>query len=60
MPSTAGLMVMLNWAMAICRAESVTCTPHVEVPVASGVPEITPAALIVRPEGKLPELVFQE
>jgi hypothetical protein len=42
---------------AVCAGDSLsfTATVNVEVPVAVGVPEITPALDIVNPAGRLPE-----
>jgi hypothetical protein len=50
---------MLRLAVAVDEgvAASVTCTLKLDVPVAVGVPEITPVAVFnVRPAGKLPEV----
>ena len=52
----AGLaMVMLKVACAVCTwlLESATCTVKVVVPIAVGVPEITPPADRVSPAGKV-------
>ena len=52
--------VMLSALMAVPEAESVTCTVKLIVPVAVGVPEITPVAeLRVSPAGKLSTVMDQ-
>ena len=54
---------MLKFAVAVLAvgvSESVTVTVKFAVPEAVGVPEITPAALRVRPAGKLPVVTAQE
>jgi len=51
---------MLRLAVAVVAAESVTFTVKVEVPVAVGVPEMTPVlAFSVKPDGSVPTLILQ-
>jgi hypothetical protein len=49
--------VIDSWADAVCAGEelSVTATVKLEVPLAVGVPEITPALDRLSPVGRLPE-----
>jgi hypothetical protein len=50
---------MLRFAVAVLLSASVTFTVKLDVPVAEGVPEITPVlAFSVRPAGKLPLLML--
>ena len=53
----AGFTAMLSCFVAVSAGlpESATCTVKVEVPVAVGVPEITPLALRLNPLGSVPE-----
>ena len=54
---------MLRLAIAVLAvgvSESVTETVKLEVPAVVGLPEIAPAALRVRPAGKLPVVTAQE
>ena len=51
----AALTVTDSGADAVCDAPSFTATVNVDVPLAVGVPEITPALDNVSPAGKLPE-----
>lgn len=48
-------------AVAVCWGEplSATATVNVEVPLALGVPEITPALEIVSPTGRVPDAIDQ-
>jgi hypothetical protein len=59
---SAGLMMMLNAAVAVCGELSVSVTRTVKlyVPTLVGAPEITPVpAVNDKPGGKLPELMLQ-
>jgi hypothetical protein len=49
------MMVMLKELNADCAAESVTATVKLKVPVAVGVPEMTPLADRLSPVGSVPE-----
>lgn len=55
--NVAGVTVIDSCAEAVCTGDplSFTVTLNVEVPVAVGVPEITPALESARPAGRLPE-----
>jgi hypothetical protein len=52
----AALTAIDSCADAVCAGDalSVTVTVKVDVPVVVGVPEITPAFVIVNPAGRLP------
>ena len=51
-------MVIEKLAVSVAKAESVTVMSKLDVPAAVGVPEITPAALRLRPAGRVPVLTF--
>ena len=55
------LMVMLRLPVAVWagRAESVTVTVNVDVPLVVAVPEIAPPELSVNPAGRLPDVTVQ-
>ena len=57
MARVAGLTVMLSCFVAVSAGlpESATWTVKVDVPVAVGVPEITPLLLRLKPLGSVPE-----
>lgn len=55
--SPGGTTVIDSGADAVCDPLSFTATVNVDVPVAVGVPEITPALDIVSPAGRLPEAI---
>ena len=57
--SPEGVTVIDSGADAVCDALSFTATVNVDVPLAVGVPEITPALDNVTPAGKLPEAIDQ-
>lgn len=55
-------MVMVRLPVAVWPVgvvESVTVTVKLNVPAAVGIPEIEPAALKVKPVGRLPEVTAQ-
>ena len=60
--NTPGLIVIDKAWVAVFgvgMALSVTFVEKLEEPAVVGVPEITPPELIVRPAGRLPELIVQ-
>ena len=59
--SPGGTTVMDSGAVTVCVGDplSVTATVNVEVPLAVGVPAITPALDSARPAGRLPETTDQ-
>ena len=56
----AALTVSERAAVAVAATLSVTRTVKALVPVALGVPEITPAALRERPVGRVPTVTVHE
>ena len=54
--SVDGLIVSDNGCDTVCEPPSVTVTVKLAVPVAVGVPLITPVPDNVRPAGNVPEL----
>ena len=58
----AAFTVMDSEADCVCAGDplSFTCTANVEVPLAVGVPEITPALDSDNPAGSLPEAIDHE
>ena len=54
-----GLMVMLKFWVASGTIPLVAVTVPLNVPSAVGVPEITPAALRVKPVGKAPTVTLK-
>ena len=61
MPGTATVMLSCFVAVAGVAAESRTCTVKVALPLAVGVPEITPVeAFRVSPTGSVPTVIDHE
>ena len=58
----AAFTVIDSCADAVCNGEplSFTATVNVAVPLAVGVPEITPPLDIVKPAGRLPDAIDHE
>jgi hypothetical protein len=55
--AAAAFTVIDSLAEAVCAGDPLSCTPtaNVEVPLAVGVPEITPALERARPAGSFPD-----
>ena len=56
MTETGGLIVRDSGLDAVCERLSTMSTVKLDVPVAAGVPLITPSEDKVRPDGNVPEL----
>ena len=57
--SPAALTAIDSWTEAVCAGDplSFTATVNVEVPLAPGVPDITPLLDNVSPAGRLPDAI---
>ncbi len=60
LPGTVGAAIVIVKELDALPTEFVACTVNVNVPVAVGVPEISPEALSVRPPGSAPLVRLHE